>query len=684
MPPRRDPQTPASKATTLRPDRRLLTALQVGVDLLALILAFALSYCVYTFLIVAGSWYSRIPDITPYLPLIALFGVIALLAFWHLGLYRVRSTVLNLWELQAVPQGIAAAAAFFFAILFFLKLEGYSRVVVVGAIAASVPLLILERRMLAVLTRHLKLRGLVGTRVLIYGSGSMGRLLMKKIVQAPGLCRTVIGFLDDNEPPGTIISCRLVQDGSLVFQAAVLGHSRELEGVIEQHGVDELLIIMPTADRSQLPEILDLCTTTGTSVGVVPQMGEMRADRLAIEDLSAIPVLRPRGSSKSTVYHGAKRVMDIVISAVLIIFATVFAAVAAFLIKLDSPGPVFFIQERIGLNGRRFRMYKFRTMRVDTDPYAPSPSGDVHPDITRVGRLLRIGGMDELPQLINVILGDMSLVGPRPEMPFIVEGYGPLERERLTVKPGITGVWQLSADRHSEIHENLEYDLYYVSHASIMLDSVILIETVLFTVGVFVGGLWRRGVEAPAVRVQAEARNGRGTRIQSGAVAQSVASSTGAAHSLASDPYVLIALDQRRNGTVPPSWQSAVPAAYALSSRCRVKTLVAATNVEFFDRLLNEPAARLGTLSYRTEYSLYGSLAELRALICNAILVVTDLEHVSAMARDGNVDTVILEPHGSRWISRSHSSDRVIDTLAQIMPLVSERTPDLAGSAQNL
>jgi exopolysaccharide biosynthesis polyprenyl glycosylphosphotransferase len=651
------------------------------VDVAAIIAAFALAYCIYTFLIVAGSWYSRIPGIAPYLPLVALFSAIALLAFWHLGLYRARSTVLNLWELQTVPQGIAAAAAFFFAILFFLKLEGYSRLVVVGAIGISVPLLILERRTLAVFTRHLKLRGLVGTRVLICGSGAMGRLLMKKIVQAPGLCRTVIGFVDDTEAVGTVISCRLVQDGSVLFQAAVLGQFREIRRVIEENGVDELLLVMPTADLPPLREIMDLCTNTGTSLGVVPQMGEMRADRLAIEDLSAIPVLRPLRSTQSAVYRGAKRVMDLVISAVLFIPAAAFAAVAALLIKLDSPGHVFFIQERVGLNGRRFRMYKFRTMRVDTDPYAPSPSGDVHPDITRVGRILRMGGMDELPQLINVIRGDMSLVGPRPEMPFIVDRYGPLELERLTVKPGITGVWQLSADRHSEIHENLEYDLYYVSHASIMLDVVILIETVLFTLEVLAGTLSRRRGEAPAVRVQAEARNGRGARVQSRRMSRPVAVSNGVSHSSGSEPYVLIALDQRRNGTVPDSWHTTVPAAYALSSCCRVKTLVAATNVDAFDRLLNEPVARLGTHAYRTEYAVYHTPMELRELALGAFLVVTDLGHVATMASEAGIDTVMLEDGDSRWMSRSPETARMVDNLRTVFPLIPKDHMTLTGSA---
>jgi hypothetical protein len=137
----------------------------------------------------------------------------------------------------------------------------------------------------------------------------------------------------------------------------------------------------------------------------------------------------------------------------------------------------------------RFRIFKFRTMRTDANPYDHSPVGDIDPRITRVGRVLRVGGIDELPQLINVLRGDMSMVGPRPEMPFIVDTYTELQKQRLAAKPGITGLWQLGADRHSEIHENIEYDLYYINHQSLLLDGLILVETAFFTSGVVLRGL---------------------------------------------------------------------------------------------------------------------------------------------------------------------------------------------------
>src|SRR5207248_5747904 len=142
----------------------------------------------------------------------------------------------------------------------------------------------------------------------------------------------------------------------------------------------------------------------------------------------------------------------------------------ALAIYIESGRPALFVQTRIGKNGRPFNLYKFRTMRVDASAYDYSPVTPEDPRITRIGRWLRRISFDELPQLLNVIRGDMSLVGPRPEMPFIVQQYTPLERHRLPVSPGITGLWQLSADRAFLIHENIEYDLYYLRNQNFCMD----------------------------------------------------------------------------------------------------------------------------------------------------------------------------------------------------------------------
>jgi lipopolysaccharide/colanic/teichoic acid biosynthesis glycosyltransferase len=147
---------------------------------------------------------------------------------------------------------------------------------------------------------------------------------------------------------------------------------------------------------------------------------------------------------------------------------------------VTSGGPVLFVQERVGQNGKRFKIYKFRTMHADAQPYAPSPEKPTDARISLMGRFLRRTSLDEIPQLLNVIKGEMSLVGPRPEMPFIVEQYTWLQRQRLIVKPGITGLWQLSADRKFPIHENIEYDLYYIRNRKLFMDLAILLHTFIF------------------------------------------------------------------------------------------------------------------------------------------------------------------------------------------------------------
>jgi lipopolysaccharide/colanic/teichoic acid biosynthesis glycosyltransferase len=178
-------------------------------------------------------------------------------------------------------------------------------------------------------------------------------------------------------------------------------------------------------------------------------------------------------------YAVTKRAIDAVFSLVLLILLLPVFALTAAAVKFDSPGPAFFWQRRVGKDGRLFLLWKFRSMYTDAPRYAASPTSDEDPRLTRIGRLIRRVSVDELPQLINVLRGEMSLVGPRPEMPFIVEGYTAVERQRLAVKPGITGLWQVSPARALPIHENLQYDLHYIRHQNLVLDGTILIRTIV-------------------------------------------------------------------------------------------------------------------------------------------------------------------------------------------------------------
>jgi len=173
-----------------------------------------------------------------------------------------------------------------------------------------------------------------------------------------------------------------------------------------------------------------------------------------------------------------KRGCDIVGSIVALAVSSPLFVLIAILIKLDSPGPVFFRHHRVGKGGKTFLLWKFRSMTIDAPKYAVSPQSVTDSRLTRIGRLIRRLSIDEIPQLINVVKGEMSLVGPRPEMPFIVESYRSIEYKRFTVRPGITGLWQISPARAFPIHENLQYDFHYIQNQNVIFDCAIILRTI--------------------------------------------------------------------------------------------------------------------------------------------------------------------------------------------------------------
>ncbi|CAH1203820.1 sugar transferase [Paenibacillus sp. JJ-223] len=173
-----------------------------------------------------------------------------------------------------------------------------------------------------------------------------------------------------------------------------------------------------------------------------------------------------------------KPFIDVMVAAVLLLAVSPVMILVAIMIKLDSRGPVLFRQDRYGKNGTKFSIYKFRTMYTDAPKYSVSPTSSLDPRITRIGRILRKTSLDELPQLLNILKGEMSFIGPRPEIKTIVEQeYTELERRRFIVKPGITGLWQVSEARKEPIHHNLQYDFHYISNVSLSMDIKIIIQT---------------------------------------------------------------------------------------------------------------------------------------------------------------------------------------------------------------
>jgi lipopolysaccharide/colanic/teichoic acid biosynthesis glycosyltransferase len=241
-----------------------------------------------------------------------------------------------------------------------------------------------------------------------------------------------------------------------------------------------VLVGIPSIARERLDSIAVEAAAANCNVAFVPELSRVKDSSTSYADFDGLLVASLNGSSSRPAYEIAKATVDRMGALLLILLTLPAWLVIAALIRLDSKGPVFFYQTRIGRRGVPFRMFKFRSMRVDAPKYGYHPSGTFDPRVTRVGRWLRRSSLDELPQLLNVLLGTMSLVGPRPEMPFIAEKYTPFEQQRLAVTPGITGLWQISADRAFMIHENLQYDLYYIHNRNFFMDIALLVHTLMF------------------------------------------------------------------------------------------------------------------------------------------------------------------------------------------------------------
>jgi exopolysaccharide biosynthesis polyprenyl glycosylphosphotransferase len=316
--------------------------------------------------------------------------------------------------------------------------------------------------------QHLHRRGIGNRNVLIYGTGETGRLLQRKFVLVPTLGLRFVGYV--TEDPDEV--------GRSIERNEVLGTYEDLDDLIRTYKVHEVFVALPRADENRVMEVIDKLTSRGVQYRVVPRFYHIMSQRVKIENLDSVPLISRPERREHFVTAACKRVLDLVVSVVVLVSTLPIFLLAAIMIRRQSDGSVFFTQTRIGKDGKPFRMFKFRTMYAEMSVDAPTPQSGQDPRITPVGRVLRRYSLDELPQFLNVLRGEMSVVGPRPEMPFIVERYNSLDRERLRAKPGITGLWQISSGRRFAIHDNLDYDIYYIENRSLLLDLVIIALTV--------------------------------------------------------------------------------------------------------------------------------------------------------------------------------------------------------------
>jgi exopolysaccharide biosynthesis polyprenyl glycosylphosphotransferase len=316
-------------------------------------------------------------------------------------------------------------------------------------------------------------------RVLIVGAGPVGRQLEESIASKPYLGLTIVGFLDDDP------------EKRQNFQD-ILGTLDTARVIVKKYNLDDVVIALPRYAHEKVNQLVAELHNLAVKVWVIPDYFHLALHKSVIEEFADIPMLDLRAPALNEYQRMMKRAFDLVVGIPLLILVMPFMGLIALAIRLDTPGPAIFIQRRVGENGRLFWMYKFRSMVKDADQRLAEvirhdENGNlIHktpndPRVTRIGRMLRRISFDELPNLFNVIRGEMSLVGPRPELPVLVEQYEPWQRQRFAVPQGMTGWWQVNGRSDKPMHLHTEDDIYYVQHYSILLDIKILLKTVWVT-----------------------------------------------------------------------------------------------------------------------------------------------------------------------------------------------------------
>ncbi len=384
-------------------------------------------------------------------------------------------------NLKAVDEFQHVMVAAFFASLtlagvLYLTRRDLSRWLFVLFLALDWALLVGWRVVARVVYRHAKSYPR-RRRVLIVGAGEVGVRVAHAIELYAWSGMEIVGYLDDDER----------KNGG---EWPVLGTLDHAGSVIEEHAVEDVVVALPSRAWKRLDELVAGLHTLPVHVHVIPDYFAMTLWRAGVEDFAGIPMVDLRAPALNDYERVAKRVFDLVVGGLGTILLSPIMAVIAAAVRLDSPGPVIFRQNRVGENGKIFQMLKFRTMvngadKLEKAMARENADGKVtykrkdDPRVTRVGRFLRRTSLDELPQIFNVLKGEMSLVGPRPELPWLVDLYEPWQRKRFAVPQGITGWWQINGRSDKEMHLHTEDDLYYVQNYSLGLDLLILLRTVL-------------------------------------------------------------------------------------------------------------------------------------------------------------------------------------------------------------
>ncbi len=437
----------------------------------------------------------------PYGALILFVVLIRLLVLRYYDLYRLRGEFsfvddgIRVFKATAIGSLLIIAAAFLYRGGFHYRAFSYSRSVFVLDFLLAFAGFQLVRLLLRSAQTFFRLRGINLIPTLVVGRGPEAAFCIKEMRERPSLGYRVIGVVESSAQPSTQIPASY--EG-----VPVISDLAGLPDAIRESRANEVIIADANVDGDTLFDVMMRCGRRhGVEFRIAPSLFNCLPSKTEVDQIGALPMIRLFREPLSDFARGTKRLSDLVIASLTLAMLSPFWLLIALLIKFDSKGPIFYAQERVGMDGRIFLVYKFRTMRMDADSeihreyqrkfiagHAEANVGNADepayklrddPRITRVGSWLRRFSLDEVPQLFNVLRGDMSIVGPRPPIPYEVEAYELRHRKRLDMKPGLTGLWQVSGRNRLPFEEMVKLDLFYIENWSLLFDLKIILRTVM-------------------------------------------------------------------------------------------------------------------------------------------------------------------------------------------------------------
>lgn len=422
--------------------------------------------------------------------LLAILFVLSLgfiIIFRFNGLYRINIILSRASHLVNIMKALYYGALQIVIVSLFIENNRLidSRLIILVFLLIASPLIYIVRvEILRALFAYLKSNSLK-RNVIIVGDGKAGKLLAAKLLFENPLGLDITGFLDNDLPIGSIV----------VGEKKVLGRINEIEKIIKVYKVDEILIAIENEDYEQFLHVVDRCKTLQTTVKITSELFDIVAKKLNTEKYIDIPVIDVAPHYQNNLTLFLKRSFDVLGASFGILFLSPIMLSIALFVKITSKGPIFFKQKRIGLGGREFDFYKFRSMYVlngededrkqmmidfmkNKEPESVDTKVINDSRITWIGNIIRKSSVDELPQFFNVLKGDMSLVGPRPCLPYEFENYDEWQRRRVSVIPGCTGVWQVWGRSSVSFKDSVVLDLYYINNMSPWFDLQLLLQTI--------------------------------------------------------------------------------------------------------------------------------------------------------------------------------------------------------------